>query len=135
MGLDMYLFKHNKFKNNNDEHKAEIRNLSEEVCYWRKANQIRDWMVRHTDLDVNDNCEYVEVTADILEKLKEDCSAVLSDHSLADKIMPTSSGFFFGDTKYDNWYFEDLRFTVDKINSILSHTDFNTEMIEYTEWW
>ena len=36
------------------------------------------------------------------------CERVLADHSLANELLPTQSGFFFGGTDYDEMYFEDV---------------------------
>lgn len=47
---------------------------------------------------------------------------VLDDHSLASELLPTQSGFFFGGTEYDEYYFLDLDYTYKlfvKINEFL----------------
>ena len=135
MGLDMYLFKRKKFRENDKEYNELVRDAEEEVCYWRKANEIRNWFVYNTDLDEDDNCRFIELTREDLVYLKNDCIQVLENHSLADEIMPTASGFFFGSVDYDEYYFDSLEYTVKKIDEILENTDFNTEVIEYYEWW
>ena len=38
------------------------------------------------------------------------CDKVLDDNSLAEELLPTRSGFFFGSTDYDEWYFEDIKY-------------------------
>ena len=43
MGLDMYLFKHKKYRENDNAYNEEVGKAAEEVMYWRKANQIRSW--------------------------------------------------------------------------------------------
>lgn len=123
MGLDMYL---EKRKKNSKEDKYE------EVAYWRKANQIREWFNKHISIA---NCEYSPVEKSILIQLKNDCIKVLNDHSRAAELLPTSSGFFFGSTEYDEWYFEDLKETVVVLTQILEETDWETEEIVYYEWW
>ena len=125
MGLDMFLYKHKQYKDND----------KTEVAYWRKANQIREWFVNHTDLDYGDNCEIIPLTRENLVELVNDCNKVLDNHNLAPDIMPTSSGFFFGGTDYDDWYYEDLRYTVKVVGEILETTDFENEVIEYSDWW
>lgn len=119
MGLDMYLFKRPKVK-------------STEIAYWRKANQIREWFANHLDID---NCKETPLTKEILMKLRYDCKKVLDNHELAKKILPTSCGFFFGSTEYDDWYFEDLKETVDIIDKIMDTVDWDKEEIYYYEWW
>lgn len=123
MGLDMYLEK--RKKNVQD---AEY----EEVAYWRKANQIREWFAEHVGVA---NCEYSKVDKNMLIQLKSDCMKVLNDHSKAENILPTSSGFFFGSTEYDEYYFEDLKNTIDMLNKIIQETDWSTEEVFYYEWW
>jgi len=45
---------------------------------------------------------------------------VLDNHALASEHLPTTSGFFFGSTEYDEWYFQDLQSTVEIIDNALS---------------
>lgn len=123
MGLDMYL---EKRKVNSEDY--------EEIAYWRKVNQIREWFNSHLENGV-ENCEYVQVSKEDLEQLLEDCKKVLENHDLAEDLLPTSSGFFFGSTDYDKWYFEDLEHTVKMLEQILEETDFENEDIYYYEWW
>lgn len=123
MGLDMYL---EKRKVNSEDY--------EEIAYWRKANQIREWFNSHLENGV-ENCEYVQVSKEDLEQLLEDCKMVLENHDLAEELLPTSKGFFFGSTLYDDWYFEDLKDTVKMLEQILEETDFENEKVYYYEWW
>ena len=130
MGLDMYLYKRKK----NEDHLNE-----EEVCYWRKANQVRRWFVKHLEgMNRNSDCEYFNVTKEILEQLVEDCKTVLEHKNVngcAMLAMPTESGFFFGSTEYDEWYFGQLESTVNEIEKVIETTDWETEVVEYYEWW
>ena len=126
MGLDMCLKKKSK---------ATGEMMDEEVAYWRKANQIRQWFVKNTGYPENANCTLHTLTEEQLRHLLADCKKVLEDHSLAPQILPTSSGYFFGGTAYDEWYFDDLEETVSKLESVLKDTDFTKEEIAYFEWW
>jgi hypothetical protein len=45
---------------------------------------------------------------------------VLENHALASEYLPTTTGFFFGSTEYDEWYFRDLESTVEIIDNALS---------------
>lgn len=126
MGLDMYLFRRKKANNSEN---------NEEVMYWRKANQIRQWFVNNTELQYDDNCKEIVLTKEILEKLCNDCRVVLTNRNKASMIMPTSSGFFFGGTEYDEWYFEELENTVKRIEEIINETNFDEEIIVYDEWY
>ena len=120
MGLDMYLFRREK------------RPEGEEVAYWRKANQIREWFDQHVGVA---NCHETPLTKEILLDLHNDCISVLNNHDLAPIIMPTSEGFFFGSTEYDEWYFEDLKDTLKMLDKVLKETDWETEEVYYYEWW
>lgn len=128
MGLDMYLRR--KSKNETPDTKG----VWEEVMYWRKANQIREWFASHLENGV-ENCCYSYVSKEDLENLIKDCETVLADHDKAKKILPTSSGFFFGSTEYDEWYFDDLKETVEKLKEVISETDWNNQDVAYYEWW
>jgi hypothetical protein len=39
---------------------------------------------------------------------------------LAEDLLPTQSGFFFGSTEYDEWYIRDIQSTIDIIETLLS---------------
>ncbi len=53
------------------------------------------------------------------KELRDDCKSVLSNHSLAEELLPCESGFFFGSTEYDKYYYNDLEYTVELIGNIL----------------
>ena len=87
------------------------------VAYWRKANAIHKWFC---DLDGGkDECQNIYVTMDRLLELRDLCQRVLNDPSLAEELLPSQSGFFFGSTDYDDWYITDLKLTIDQIDRIL----------------
>ena len=60
---------------------------------------------------------------------------VLVDSSVAEKLLPTQSGFFFGATVYDEGYVENLKSTIEQIDKILETVDFDEYTIEYHAWW
>ena len=119
MGLDMNLYD----KNNN------------EIMYWRKANQIREWLVRHNIIQDDDNCVDRVIYVEQLQHLLDDCKKVLEDHSLAESLMPCSSGFFFGSETYGEWYFQQLQETVDKLQPIVNTADVEHDHYIYSDWW
>jgi len=57
------------------------------------------------------------------------------DPSVAKELLPTSSGFFFGGTDYDEYYVQDIEHTIDIITQVLETTDFETQMIYYCSSW
>ena len=135
MGLDMYLYRRKKYRENDPEYNELVKDSIKEVMYWRKANQIRQWFVKNTGYDGDANCEDHELTKDQLIQLRDDCLEVVHDTRLANEVMPISTGFFFGSDKYDTWYFEELKDTAEKLNKIIEETDWEKETIDYFEWW
>ena len=59
----------------------------------------------------------------------------VKDPSVAEELLPTTSGFFFGGTSYDEYYVEDIENTIDIITQVLETTDFEREMIYYVSSW
>jgi hypothetical protein len=93
-----------------------------QVGYWRKSNQIHDWFVNNCQ-NGEDDCKEYYVSRDQLIELRSLCQRVLDNHALAGELLPTASGFFFGSTDYDEWYFGDLQETVEIINHALTLKD------------
>lgn len=120
MGLDMFL------------EKRSSKGDWQGVAYWRKANQIRNWFNEKVGVE---NCQYTPVTKELLQELVCDCKMVVEHPELASKILPTRSGFFFGSTEYDEWYFDDLHETIVKVTEIIETTDWENEEVAYYEWW
>lgn len=59
----------------------------------------------------------------------------VKDSSVAEELLPSTSGFFFGGTDYDEYYISDLKNTIVIINQVLETTDFDTQMIYYVSSW
>lgn len=57
------------------------------------------------------------------------------DPIVAMELLPTTRGFFFGSTDYDEWYYDSVKYTAEKVREILETTDFETEMIYYISSW
>ena len=57
-----------------------------------------------------DEC-YAPVTTEDLEDIIARCDRILKakDEETAHAELPTQSGFFFGSTDYDDWYFYDVK--------------------------
>lgn len=110
MGLDMYLLGAKAEFHQHDYNIGMVKTMTE-IGYWRKANAIHKWFVDNVQ-DGIDNCQPHEFSTEILNDLKELCQEVLDDNSKAEDLLPTQSGFFFGPTEYDEWYFSDLKDTI-----------------------
>ena len=89
------------------------------VGTWRKANAIHQWFVDNCQKG-EDDCRITHVMRESLEELKELCESVLANPETADEELPTQSGFFFGSQEYDEWYFSDVRKTVQIIDKALA---------------
>ena len=142
MGLDMYLSKKTyvrQWDHQSPEEKYEVKvtkggkpvdgikpnrvkYIEEEVGYWRKANQIHRWFVTNVQ-DGIDNCGDYYVSRETLEELLDVCKKVEADHSLAESLLPSTSGFFFGGTDYDEWYYNDITNTITIIEEALVDGD------------
>ena len=140
MGLDMYLEKRTYVRQWSHQTPEEQYNVEvtkggepvkidpkrvtyvvEEVGYWRKQNQIHQWFVENVQNGV-DNCGEYCVSKGQLEDLLEICKKILNDNSLAEELLPTASGFFFGGTEYDEWYFDGIQNTIEILEGVLSDT-------------
>lgn len=60
---------------------------------------------------------------------------IIEDPSVARALLPTTSGFFFGSTDYDEWYLKDIEHTIKICEEALETTDFETQMIYYCSSW
>lgn len=86
------------------------KQTSYNIGYWRKANAIHNWFVEEC-ADGVDECQDIVVERKQAERLLDLCNQVLIDHSLAEELLPCKSGFFFGSTEYNEWYFMDIEYT------------------------
>jgi hypothetical protein len=107
-------------------------NIDLKVGYWRKANQIHQWFVDNVQ-DGNDNCAEYYVDRDKLIELRELCKLALKDKDKAKELLPTQSGFFFGSTEIDEWYWQDVNATIEIINRCLEMPD--TWTFKYQSSW
>ena len=133
MGLDMYLEARRFISDWRDEDKplqeavnAAIpdrgdMNVNTVICqaaYWRKANQIHKWFVDNVQ-DGKDDCGTYYVSQEQLKSLRDVCQRVLENRNLANVLLPSQGGFFFGGTDYDQGYYDDLKDTVEQLDKLL----------------
>ena len=141
MGLDMYLYRDYYVKNWEHMSDAEKHTIvifegnkkssipTEKICtirtdemYWRKANAIHAWFVDNVQ-DGTDDCGTYYVSKENLKELLNAVTLVLGDHSLAAELLPSQSGFFFGGTDFDEYYFRDLEHTKEGLATLLEIDD------------
>ncbi len=150
MGLDMYLSKKTyvKYWEHNGDNNYEVTvtkagkptnidpkkvsYIVEEVGYWRKANQIHNWFVENVQNGI-DECQESYVSREQLQELLNICKIVNIDNTKAEQLLSTQSGFFFGGTEYDEWYFNDIDNTIKILEDALS--DENADDFTYRASW
>ena len=98
--------------------------VSKVVAYWRKANQIHQWFVENVQ-DGQDDCRSYRVSREQLKTLVNMCDTLLKtkDAVLAEEVLPTQGGFFFGDTGYGDYYWDDLETTSYALSLCLELSD------------
>jgi len=157
MGLDMYLYKADKDGN------YDWKN--DEVAYWRKANHIHNWFVQNVQDGIDECqdsvvskgkveellsvCNEVLMSINLVDgevnngytfKNREmtpivEKGKIIEDPTVAKKLLPTRSGFFFGGTDYDEYYVDDIERTVNTLYEILESFDFENNTLIYTSSW
>ena len=100
-----------------------------EIAYFRKVNFLM------TYFGYEGNCEYKLIEKAEVEELIDRCKKVLDNHELAGELLPTASGFFFGSTNYDDWYFLDVENVRMTFERMLKNVDWETEAVEMYCWW
>ena len=144
---------------------TKVSYIDEAVGYWRKANQIHKWFVDNVQEGVDDCKEYyvsVEKLKELLDICKEvkakaklkkgkiengkhiengqwitdyiDGKYIENDAEI-EAILPTTSGFFFGGTGYDQWYMNDIDNTIHILEEILKEEKKDNKRHIYNEYY
>ena len=161
MGLDMYLQRtkdvdKKAFSDAYDD-------ILSGVIYWRKANSIHAFFCDKGSLsaDGKEDVGYYLVERNAILNLIERIDAITSDKpkqeqvkyfdfatmteivkdveyklniTLAQELLPTRSGFFFGDTDYNYWYYTDLTRTSDLLKKELATVPNQQVWFYYASW-
>ena len=98
----------------------------------RKENHIQSYIEGEVG-DV-ENCDYLFLEREHIEKLVERLQRVKDDHTQAGVLLPTQAGFFYGNTDYDEFYFEDIEAELKEFREILDSWD-DTKRYAYWAWW
>lgn len=120
--------------------------------YFRKANQIENYFATHfskTNPDQDYNCITTEITPETIDMLTDRITIIQNAApaikvDTAKELLPTTPGFFFGNTDYDDYYYQnnqqllsdldELRQIQINLNNLLKITPFTATMI-YSSWW
>ena len=100
-----------------------------EVAYFRKVNFLLPFF------EYGENCSRLEIDDYKIDELLFKCKQVLEDHSLAETLLPTQGGFFFGNSEYNDWYFEDVKEVYDKFSEIAEDFNSDEDMLAMVCWW
>ena len=100
-----------------------VTGISIDAMYWRKANAIHGWFVENCQ-DGDDDCKEYEVDREQLETLRDLCKDILENPDAErDADLDPKEGFFFGSYEKDEWYYQDLKNTVEGLDRVLTLPD------------
>jgi len=94
------------------------------AAYWRKANQIHKWFVDNVQNGV-DECQYSYVSIEQLKALRDLCQKALDTKDAS--LLPPCSGFFFGSTDVDEYYWADIEDTIKQLDRCIAKPEFDYE--------
>lgn len=147
MGLDMYLYL-SKYESKhtygiNDEGKygpvpydknfypKELKPLTESIAsrdflskntkylvgYWRKFNALHNYIVKNL-ADGEDKCQEIYMSDEAIDKIIDVLEQVSNNHSEAPRLLPPTTGFFFGSQDFDDWYFRDIEYSLELFKKV-----------------
>ena len=163
MGLDQYIEIEVVHQTENTEKGRTVtERRDEELAYFRKVNFIQKFFEDKYEIP---DAESVPITKENLQELADLCERVMdkfeewdgakealdSDDYIeppkhiqdyAAELLPTCDGFFFGSTDYDNWYFNDVKDTMNTIREVIQEVEDTYEVEDadnyqlfYRAWW
>lgn len=140
-----------EIEKNGKQFSFQVENLSEieyHVYYWRKSNQIHKWFVDNCQ-NGEDNCREANVSIEQLKELLGVLKQVCDIHTeikskkepykdmeikykeQLEKLLPTSGGFFFGETDYAEYYFADVEETREMLEKELAEPEIEGWIPDY----
>jgi hypothetical protein len=143
---------------------SRISHITEDVGYWRKANHIHNWFVQHVQDGNDDCKEYYVSIEDLKELLSTcktvlkastlvpgkvtkgwsiekgkktpiiENGKIIKDPTTAKELLPSISGFFFGNEEYNETYIEDIKNTIKIITEILKEDNSDSDFYYSSSW-
>jgi hypothetical protein len=132
---------------------SRVSEIIERVMYWRKANAIHKWFVDNVQDGEDDCKEYwvsresLKSLMNILDTLVKGLKTkkakiqvgtryengkenpimedgeLITNPELAQKLLPSEGGFFFGGTEYDNYYLDECKRTLKELTELLKEEE------------
>lgn len=93
---DDEIISHYKTIYQNDPDHSMFKSVGEEIGYWRKANQIHDWFVKHCQDGVDDCGYHNEVTKEQLIELRDLCQDVIDNSKLVSGSVKNGDEYING---------------------------------------
>lgn len=136
---------------------------NEEVAYWRKANMLHGWFVRNCQ-SIQEDIEIKVTYQDLVNLLKDinevlentvletgqvhmgttftdkgieekyEEGLIVKDSSVAEELLPTTQGFFFGSYDYDEYYVMDLKDAKEKLEKVINESNEDDEFLYYASY-
>lgn len=111
------------------------------VAQWRKANQIHRWFVEEIQAGEDDCGEHyvpheklVELGV-IIDQILDIPAGTEERNALAEELLPVEHGFFFGSYEYDEYYFDQLEYTLKVINHLTRNEEYAKLSFYYSSSW
>lgn len=112
--------------------KHRVKQIEVEAIYWRKSNAVHQWFVDNVQ-DGKDDCGEYEVSREQLQALLDLIIKVIDSKDATN--LPPTSGFFFGSTAVDEWYWDDLKTTKGQLTELLADPIFKQFDFYYHSSW
>jgi len=113
---------------------SKIKNIEEDAGYWRKFNALHNWFVQNLQEGVDD-CGKYYVSKDKVQQILSILKEIDQDNSKAEELLPTTNGFFFGGADYDEWYFKDIKYSIDIFEQVLKNIGTGSHDYYYQSSW
>lgn len=145
MGLDMYLYaskyeSRSQWRNNKEEVKgfypSELQDLQTDILernflskhtkyqigYWRKFNALHHYIVQKF-ADGVDDCREIYLSPSDVGHILDTLRKARDNKDKVEEILPTTRGFFFGSLEYDEWFWNDVEYSIRLFEEVVKIQD------------